>query len=73
MLRSPLTRTGIIERIRLGFKAAYLRMLIDACEQDIVHHQYMQERDAALERQARLQLDALRIALMDCELQGRES
>jgi hypothetical protein len=73
VLRSPLNRISLIERIRLSIRAAYLRMLISNCEADIEHHQFMQERELLLEREARQRLDELRIALIDCDLERRTS
>jgi hypothetical protein len=65
------TRPSLLLRLRLAVRAAYLRILIRACEQDI--EAYRLEAMLAPEREAiaRERRDVLMVELMDCELNTR--
>ncbi|MDP3139836.1 MAG: hypothetical protein Q8N17_26305 [Burkholderiaceae bacterium] len=66
------TRIRLLLRIRMALRAAYLRTLIRACEQDITYHQATQELAPQLEELARQRKDELSVQLIDCELCTRQ-
>lgn len=68
MLNAIPTRLNPWLRLRMAVRAAYLRLLMRSCEQDILYHQETAELAPQLEALARLRLDELRIQLIDCEL-----
>lgn len=69
------TRPGLLQRawrrVYMQARAAYLRTLLRACEQDISYHQETAELAPQLEALARLRADELRVQLVDCELATR--
>ncbi len=67
------TRIGPWLRLRMAARAAYLRILIRACEQDIEFHQQTQELAPQLEALARQRRDELQVQLIDCELCTRSA
>lgn len=68
MLTVRPTRIGPLLRLRMAVRAAYIRMLMRACEQDIQWHQENALMAPQLEALARQRLDELRVELIDCEL-----
>lgn len=73
MLTIRPTRINPLLRLRMAVRAAYLRMLMRSCEQDIQWHQKSAELAPQLEALARQRLDELRVELIDCELCTRSN
>ncbi len=58
-------------RLCLALRAAYLRILIRSCEQDIEFHAHMAELEPKLKQLAERRRDCLLVQLSDCELGAR--
>lgn len=66
-------RTGLLQRLYLRWRAAYLRALIRWAEEDVEHLESMQFHIPAQLRSHRLWLEARRIELIDAELGSRRA
>jgi hypothetical protein len=73
MLTVRPTQIRPLMRLRMFFRAAYIRLLMRSCEQDIQWHQQTAELAPQLEALARQRLDELRVELIDCELCTRNT
>jgi hypothetical protein len=65
------TRPGPLQRLRMAVRAAYLRILIHACEQDIEWHKETARLAPQREAIARQRRDELAVELAGCEVSGR--